>query len=78
MNERNLKLLNDFANSHSLATHIKVEISDHVKSFKPRTEKSYAKYEEANMLANIICGAENFLYFLERGNYEIRRKKKVG
>ena len=76
MNKQNLKLLNKFANDHSLATDIKVEISDYSKSFKPRFNGAYAKYEEANMLSSIIVGAENFCYYLERNGYKIRKGKK--
>lgn len=74
MNKKYIKLLNEFANSHSLATNIKVEITDYHKSFTPRSKDSYAKYEEANMLASIIAGAENFCYWLERNRYEIRKR----
>ena len=77
MNEKNLKLLNEFANGLSLATNIKVDITEHSRHLAPRTKKSFAKYEEANMLMDLVRGAEHFLWYLERGKYEIRRKKKV-
>ena len=76
MDKKYLKLLNEFANSHSLAAQIRVEISDNSKSFKPRFPDSYAKYEEANLLASIIVGAENFCYFLEREGYKIEMGAK--
>ena len=75
MDKKFLKLLNEFANSHSLATEIEVDISDHHKSFKPRQGYEGAKYEEANLLASIIVGAENFCYFLQRNGYTLRRVK---
>uniref|UniRef100_A0A6M3XYF5 Uncharacterized protein n=1 Tax=viral metagenome TaxID=1070528 RepID=A0A6M3XYF5_9ZZZZ len=62
------KLLNDFANDHSLAQHIKVDITHHNKSFKPRTEGSYARYEDCNLLASLILGAESFLMWTRRKN----------
>ncbi len=77
MNEKNLKLLNDFANNNTLAVHIKVDITEHQKSFKPRKGQR-AYYEECNLLADMIRGAEQFLYYLERNGYDIKRKKKVG
>ena len=67
-----LKLLNEFANSHSLSTNIEVNITDHHKSFKPRFEGADARYEEANLLSSIIVGAENFCYFLQRNGYTIK------
>lgn len=75
MDKKNLKLLNEFANDHVLATHIKVEISDFHKSFKPRTPESYAKYEDANLLASMIMGAESLVYYLERNGYKITKKR---
>jgi|WetSurMetagenome_2_1015567.scaffolds.fasta_scaffold1380087_2 hypothetical protein len=75
MNPKFIKLLNEFANDHVLATHIKVELTDHHKSFKPRDDGDVgAKYEDANLLSSIIVGAENFCYYLQRNDYEIRRK----
>lgn len=69
------KLLNDFANSHTLAEHIKVEIHEHHKSFKPKDSYSGARYEDANLLASIIHGAESFIYYLERNGIEIPSKR---
>ena len=57
MDKKYLKLLNDFANTHVLTTNMKVTISDHHTSFEPRYEHGYAKYEDANLLADIIRGA---------------------
>ena len=73
MDKKYLKLLNEFANDHVLATDIQVEISEHHKSFKPRHANSYAKYEDANLLSAIIMGAENLCYYLSRNNYKIVR-----
>jgi hypothetical protein len=75
MDKKYLKLLNEFANSHVLATDIKVEISEHHKSFKPREVLSYAKYEDANLLASILTGAESFCYYLSREGYGINKHK---
>jgi hypothetical protein len=76
MDEKYLKLLNEFANEHVLATDIEVEISVHHKSFKPRFQGSYAKYEDANLLSSIIVGAENFCYYLQRNGFIIKKGKK--
>ena len=76
MDKKLLKLLNEFANSHSLATSIEVTIGDYNKSFKPREGFSGARYEEANLLSSIIVGAENFCYFLERSGYVVNKRNK--
>lgn len=65
------QMLEKFINDHVLATHIKVEVSHHHKSFKPRVEGVGANYEDANLLASILTGAENFLFWLRRSGYDI-------
>lgn len=77
MDKKYLKLLNEFSNDHVLATDIRVEISEHHKGFTPRNEGSYAKYEDANLLASMILGAESFCYFLSREGYIVCRKKTM-
>ena len=76
MEKKYLKLLNDFANDHVLATDIQVEIGEYHKTFKPRMENSYARYEDANLLGSIIMGAENLCWYLSRNGYEIIKKRK--
>lgn len=76
MNKQNLKLLNDFANTSVLSTHIRVDITEYCKSYKPREVNSSAYYEDCILLAEMVSGAEHFLYFLERNRYEIKKKKK--
>ena len=73
MNKKYLKLLNEFANNHSLANEIKVEITEHQKSFKPRSPFSKAYYDEANLLVSILTGAESFCNYLQRRGYGIRK-----
>ena len=51
--EKDMELLNKFANDHVCATHIQVDISHHHKSFKPRNNEG-AKYEDCNLLSDII------------------------
>jgi hypothetical protein len=73
--ENDMKILNEFANDHVCATHIKVDISHHHKSFKPRNCEG-AKYEDCNLLSSIIMGAESFMMYLARNGYEIKKVKK--
>jgi hypothetical protein len=74
------KMLEKFINDHVLATHIKVEVTSYHKSFSPRIKGAGANYEDANLLASILTGAESFLYYLRRNGYEIKKtnKKKSG
>lgn len=74
--QKRYDLLNKFANSHTLATDIMVTVGPCCKSFKPRPPSLGARYEDANLLASIIMGAESFLYWCERNNYEVRKVKK--
>ena len=67
------KMLEKFINDHVLATHIEVQVSNHHKSFKPRIEGEGANYEDANLLASILTGAESFLYWVRRNNYTISK-----
>jgi len=73
--EHHLKILNDFANQHTLAEHIDVVIHEHHKSFKPKDSHYGARYEDANLLASIIAGAESFIYYLERKGIKIQCKR---
>jgi hypothetical protein len=75
MKRKEIKLLNKFINDHPLAQHILVEVTDHHKSFKPRQEGSPAHYEDANLLASILTGAESFMYWLSRNGYVIVKKR---
>ena len=75
MNKKNLELLNDFVNDHVLATHIKVELRENHTSFKQRNSDSKSYYEDCNLLADMLRGAESFCYYLERNGYKIIRSK---
>ena len=71
--EEQCKMLEKFINDHVLATHIEVQVSNHHKSFNPRIEGEGANYEDANLLASILTGAESFLYWIRRNNYTISK-----
>ena len=78
MNEKLRKLLNEFANSHSIATNIDVMIDDHCKSFKPRNGdySNGCSYDEVIFLSSLIQGAESFCYFLARKGYKVVKSGK--
>ena len=76
--EEQCKMLEKFINDHVLATHIEVQVSNHHKSFKPRIEGVGANYEDANLLASILTGAESFLYWIRRNNYAISERGANG
>jgi hypothetical protein len=71
--EESCKMLEKFINDHVLATEIKVEVTHHYKSFNPRYEGAKSHYEDANLLASILTGAESFLYWVRRNNYTISK-----
>ena len=71
-----MELLEDFANNHTLAHDIRVTVTTNSESFKSRFKNSYAKYEDANLLASLITGAEAFLYWLARSGYEVKLDKR--
>ena len=64
-------LLEKFINNSPIAKHIKVEVDVNHKSFKPREKGSPAHYEDANLLASLLMGAECLCYFLRRNGYKI-------
>jgi len=67
------ELLNKFANEHTLAEYIKVDISEYRQGYKPREENSPAKYEDCKLLSSIVMGAESFLFWLRRKGYEVKK-----
>ena len=70
-------LLNEFANNTSVATggEICVNISTGDSSYTPKNKDSYMKFEDCNMLHDLIGGATQFLYFLERAGYKVIKKR---
>jgi len=78
MTEKNLKLINDFANSTSVAKGGNILITEHGTHFTPLdSKKGGMKYEDCNLLHDLIRGAEQFIYYLERNSYDIKKQKKV-
>lgn len=73
--EERYKLLTDFANDLTIARDIKVVVSPYHKSFKPRSANIPARYEDANMIASLLTGAESFLNYLHREKYFIVHKR---
>ena len=71
-----LKLLNNFANDHVIAEHIEVVIGEYNKSFKPRPGHDGCRYEDANLLASIISGAENLCWYMLRNGYKVVKSVK--
>jgi hypothetical protein len=65
------ELLEKFINDSPLAKEIKVTVTAHHKSFKPRYKGADAHYEDCNLLSSILMGAENLCYWLRRNNYKI-------
>ena len=60
------KILEDFANSHTLARDIVVSMNGYVTSFKPRFPAESFKHEDAELLSEIVRGATHFMMWLRR------------
>jgi len=73
--KQSYKLLNTFANSHSvsLGGNIKAEIGHTGTRLYPRDCEGM-KCEDVIYLSDIIRGAQQFCYFLSRNKYNIVRR----
>jgi hypothetical protein len=63
--ERMYKILQDFAQSHTLSKDVLVEINGHSKTFTAIGDNG-AKYGDMILLAELIRGAEHFMLWLRR------------
>ena len=68
------EVLNDFANTHTLAKHVNINIDEGHTSLTAKNETVGPKYEDCNLLVEIMRGAENFVYYLRRNGYVLKRK----
>ena len=59
------KELERFANSHTLAKDIKVEVTGGCKRFTAK-DKEGGRYEDVVLLSNIVLGAEHYLLWKRR------------
>jgi hypothetical protein len=59
------RILDDFANSHTLARDLEVRITEHSKSFTALPDTP-AKYEDVVLLSQLVLGAEHFMMWLRR------------
>lgn len=75
MQKEHIEILNTFASTHTLAEGLNVNVSEHFKHFEAKNKDVGAKAEDIVLLSDIIRGAENFMYFLERNGYKIGRGK---
>jgi len=71
-------LLSKFINDSPLAEHIKVELTEHSQSYKPRYKDAPSHYEDAKLLSSLLMGAEHLLFWLRRNEYTIATKSKKG
>jgi len=63
--EQMYRILEDFANRHTLARDIEVSITGNCKSFTALPDTP-AKYEDVVLLSDIVRGAEHFMMWLRR------------
>jgi len=69
------QMLEDFANQHSIAKGggIHVSYTEFSTRFKPTPEHDGFNYEDSEYLRQILMGASQFIYYLEREGYEIKK-----
>jgi shikimate 5-dehydrogenase len=60
------QILEDFANSHTLAHDIVVEMTMGHTSFHAKHQEKGFRYEDGEMLSSLIRGAEHFMMWLRR------------
>lgn len=78
MNEKNLELINEYVNSLSVVKGGNMLITEYGTHFVPfNPSEGGMKYEDCEYVHTCVNGARDFLYFLERNGYDIKRKKKV-
>ena len=78
MNDEEMyRILEDFANSNTLAKDIVVSMNGYSTSFKPRFPAESFKHEDSELLGEIVRGATHFMMWLRReGKSRLIRKGK--
>ena len=72
MNDKKMyELLTKFANDNTLAEDIDVHVSANRTSLKAKDEEKGAKYEDAQLLSELIRGAEHFLFWVRRNKIKL-------
>ena len=64
--EEMYKILTDFGNGHTLARDIEVTIRSGYTSLHAKCQEKGFKYEDGQLLSEIIRGAESFMFWLRR------------
>ena len=66
--EQHYKLLEEFANQHSIVVggNIKVSANIHSICFKPIDKSKGMRYEDTQYLDSVIRGANQFIFFMRR------------
>jgi hypothetical protein len=74
--KQRLKILNEFANDLSIAKggELKVLVMDGMTSIIPKDKKVYGRYEDAQMISDIIKGASQLMFYLTREGYKITKR----
>ena len=71
------RMLETFANQHSIAKGggIHVTYTEFSTGFNPTPEHDGFHFEDSEYLRQILMGASQFLYYLERKGFEIKKRK---
>ena len=75
MKKKNLKILNHFANNHSVSIggSVDITIESGYTNFKPRGEVYSMKFEDVVFLSDMIQSAKYFIWYLEREGYKVKK-----
>ena len=72
--EKMYELLTKFANDHTLARDIDVEISSHCTKYTAKNDNQGARYDDVTFLSSLVSGATSFLWWCERHKYKVVKK----
>lgn len=69
------ELLEKFINDNTIAHDIKVTITEHSTSMSPKPPATAMRYEDTDLLTDILKGASHFCYWLRRNSYTLTAPK---
>lgn len=73
--EQHYKLVENFANDHTLAEDIICTHTSFHTSYKSKSNKG-ARYDDCCLLKSLVDGADAFMFYLRRNGYKIIKSKK--
>lgn len=78
--KKRIEILSEFINQTTVAKggNIQVTITDHCVSMENALNKNLGmRYEDMNYLSEVLKGAEQFLYYLQRNDLDVVKRKNA-